>query len=79
MKNEPVMLATAIVALVEATIVMSVALGWLRLDESQLATVMGMVVALAAVVTPLVAGLWARSKVYPMVKYKEVKRRGKVV
>ena len=71
--NEPVVLAGAIVALVEAMIVMSVALGWLRLDESQLASIMGMVVALAAVVTPIVASVWARSKVYPTRQYRIVR------
>jgi hypothetical protein len=68
MKNEPVMLAGAVVALVEAAIVMSVALGWLKLDDAQLASIMGTVVALAAVITPLIGGVWARSKVRPLSK-----------
>jgi hypothetical protein len=67
-KSEPVLVAGSIVGLVEAVIVMCVAMGWLRVDETQLATILAVVVATSAALTPLVGAIWARSKVTPVHK-----------
>lgn len=68
MREEPVLVAGAIVALIEAAIVMTVAMGWLNLDGTQQAAIMMFVVALVAVVAPPLGALWARTKVRPITK-----------
>ena len=60
------MTAAAIVAVLEAALLMVVALGWVKLDEGQLAGVMAFILAFVALGVPLVGVLWARSKVSPV-------------
>ena len=64
-RREPVIVAGTIVGLVEAAIVMSVALGWLDLDNEQIAAVMAFTAALVAVLAPLVGAVWSRGRVTP--------------
>lgn len=65
MKREPVIAAAAVVAVIEAAIVMSVQLGWLDLTDPQLASVMTFVVALVAILAPLAGALVARRHTSP--------------
>lgn len=61
-RQEPVVIANAIAALVSAIIVAAVALGWLDWTETQQAAVMAVVIAAVNVV----AGVWARQQVTPL-------------
>ena len=65
MKREPVIIAAAVVALIEATIIAAVAFGW-GINPDQQAALMGVIIAAAAVIAPLVGAIWARSKVTPV-------------
>lgn len=65
MRREPVIAAAAIVAVLEAAIVMAVQLDWLQLTDPQLASVMTFVVATVAILAPLVGALVARRHTSP--------------
>ncbi len=65
MKREPVITAAVVVALIEALIVGAVAFGW-DITPDQQVSLMGIVLAAAAVIAPIVAAVWARSRVTPV-------------
>lgn len=62
MRNEPVLTAQAVTAVISALLVMAVSLGWVTLDTTQQAAVMAFVVA----AVNIGAGLLARSRVTPI-------------
>ena len=66
MKTEPVLTAGAIAGVIMAGLGMAVALGWLRLDESQMKAVEAFVLPLLGLVVPIVAAWYARGKVTPV-------------
>jgi hypothetical protein len=68
MNKEPVLTAATISGLVSAALVMLVALEVLKLNDTQMAAIVGFV-ALAA---PIVISLWPRSQVTPLNSPKDV-------
>lgn len=65
MKSEPVITASAIVGVVMSFLLMLVALGVIKLDDSQMGTIQAFLVALAPLVLTLIGAFWARSRVTP--------------
>lgn len=66
MKTEPVLTAGAIAGVVMAFLGMAVSLGWLRLDEAQMKAVEAFVLPALALIVPIAAAWYARSKVTPL-------------
>jgi len=65
MQREPVLTASAVAGVLLAFLSMSVALGWLRLDETQMQSIQAFVLPTLGLVLPLAAAWWARSQVTP--------------
>jgi hypothetical protein len=66
MKTEPVLTAGAIAGVIMAFLGMAVSLGWLRLDEAQMKAVEAFVLPALALIVPIAAAWYARSKVTPV-------------
>jgi hypothetical protein len=65
MKTEPVLTAAALAGIIVAGLSMAVSLGWLRLTPEQMQSVQAFILPLAALLLPVGAAFYARSKVTP--------------
>jgi fumarate reductase subunit D len=69
MQREPVMISGLVTAVLEAFIMLALQMGWISWDEAQVASFNNFIVALmalGAVIVPLLAAYFARNRVTPV-------------